>query len=86
MALRIPIEPVAGMLVCSSCGCETVEGTAWVYVNTGKEADGDPADDAAWCPACEAHVRLTMLTGESGRDTDADGRALEPFAYVEEGV
>ena len=40
---------------CGHCGCQHIQGTAWIVLNTGQEADGDPPCDDMWCPNCEEH-------------------------------
>lgn len=38
---------------CPVCGCGDVQGTAWIVLNTGRLADGDPPSEDIYCPKCD---------------------------------
>lgn len=42
--------------VCPECGCATVQISAWIDVNTGKDAGGDGPTDEAWCSSCDKNI------------------------------
>ena len=42
---------------CSQCGCENVEHTHWVNVNTNRVGERCNGDNS-WCPQCEDHVMI----------------------------
>lgn len=58
-------ESSAAYYQCPTCGCQDVEGTAWMHLNSGKEADGDPPRDEYWCPQCEDTFRRVCLVERS---------------------
>lgn len=40
-------------LLCSECGCEDIQATAWIHANTGEVLNDDGPTDQLWCPECE---------------------------------
>ena len=73
---RTKIEAREGMYVCPECGCADIEGTAWIYLNTGGETGGDPPTDDYWCPACMEHYGRVAILDKDGND---EGKHYEPF-------
>ena len=41
---------------CTLCGSTKIQGTAWIYLNTGKDAGGDAPTDQVWCERCQSEV------------------------------
>lgn len=58
---------------CPECGCEDIEGTAWIHLNSGNETGGEPPDDDYFCPDCElregdGHVRNVAMFDRNDPD------------------
>lgn len=51
---------------CPECGCEDIEGTAWIHLNSGEDSGSEPPGDEYFCPACDlrtgdGHVGIAMF-------------------------
>lgn len=46
---------------CEECGCEDVEGTCWIHLNSGEPSNSEPPSDIHWCPACESETSLALF-------------------------
>lgn len=59
--------------VCSRCSGDRVQYTAWVWANTGKEADSDPPTYDTWCDTCRDMVAAEIVAvADEDRDTGRD--------------
>lgn len=69
------------VFACTECGCENVQGTAWVYLNNYQLIDCEPPSDALWCPNCnsETVVGLFDRNDLERKDTWHKGQTIPVF-------
>jgi len=60
-----PARP-SPLFACYVCGSPDVEGTGWIHLNSGEEAEGEPPSDAIWCPQCEETYSRCCVIDERG--------------------
>lgn len=57
-------EKAIEIYACQYCGCEDVQTTAWVDVNSCKVLDIDPPFQDPWCPACETETSFASYMSD----------------------
>lgn len=65
-AFRVDVPDFVISFRCSDCHGINIQGTAWIDLNTGLDAGGEPPDDDCYCSDCEAtsgsgHVKACCL-------------------------
>lgn len=50
---------MSGYFVCDECGSRDVQRTAWVYMNTGEEVEGDGPSDVLYCENCDDNTDVS---------------------------